>query len=328
MDRRAFITVVAGSILAAPLAAQSDEPTYRVGYLASFPLPPDGRSPTVEAVEHGLRDLGYAVGSDLVMEKKSPFGWSQQEESLLALASDFIAKRVDVVVAAWNPAIMAMKRAGAMIPVVMVGAVDPVGHGFVTSLSRPGFNVTGLIWDIGVSRQLELLKEVLPALSRVAVIRESAVGWGSMYWNEAEGAASKRGVRLMSIDVKDVQDFEAAFRVLTQTPVDALVLWDSQLVWRNAGHIMAFAREKRLAVLASRKLYAEHGALISYGVDERALFKQAAIYVHKILKGTKPTDLPVERPVTFELVINGITAKSLGVSIPPSLLQWADVVID
>ena len=132
---------------------------------------------------------------------------------------------------------------------------------------------------------------------------------------------------MLSIDVKDPQDFEAAFRMLTQTPVDALVLWDSQLVWRNAGNIMAFAREKHLPVLASRKLYAEHGALISYGVDERALFRQAAIYVHKIVKGANPTDLPVERPVTFELVINELTAKGLGVNIPPSLLQWADQVI-
>jgi putative ABC transport system substrate-binding protein len=329
VKRRAFLGTLAAAVLTPRAStARQSRTTFRIGFLSSFPLPPEGRTPLTDALESGLRDLGYAVGSSLVIERSSPIVWAGQEAELAARAAELIALRVDVIVAVWNPAIVAVQRAATPIPVVMVGAVDPVGHGFVASLSRSGTNMTGLTWDIGIARQLEVLREVIPTLSSVAVLREPAVGWGSTYWREAEVAALRLGIRLLSVEVHSPDDFDSAFRAIGQGRVDALVLLASQLVWRSSGLIMSFARENRLPVLAPRKHFAEAGAIISYAVDDRALFRQAAGYVHKLLQGRKPADLPVERPVVLELVVNKSAAKALGLTIPHSLLGWADDVID
>jgi putative ABC transport system substrate-binding protein len=216
----------------------------------------------------------------------------------------------------------------ANIPVVMVGAVDPVGNGFVISMSRPGANITGLMWDIGFTKQLDVLKEAVPKVSRVAVLRDPSGGWGPDYWRDEKVAAGARGLTLLSVEIRGQEDLETAIRKLSQEHLDAILIRDSLLFWPHSGVILGFARANRLPVIASSKEYVEIGALVSYGADARALFRRAAVYVSRILNGANPTDLPVERPEAFEMVVNISTAKTLGLTIPSSLLQWADQVIE
>ena len=291
-------------------------------------FPPAAAAPFGEAFEQGLRDAGYAPGLNVTIEVRSPFSWIDNDEPLRTLAAEMVGKHFDVIVATWNPAIAAVKGTATSTPVVMVGAVDPVGNGFVTSTSRPGANVTGLIWDIGVAKQLDVLKEAVPQLARIAVLRDPSGGWGPGYWKEAEVAAAARGLTLLSVEIHRQEDLEPAIQKLSAEKVDALLLWDSQLFWRHSGVILGVAKTRRLPVMASRKEYVETGALLSYGADARALFRQSAIYVTKILSGANPGDLPVERPAAFELIVNVRTAAILGLKIPASLLQWADEVIE
>src|SRR5262249_17946803 len=205
---------------------------------------------------------------------------------------------------------------------------DPVGNGFVSSTSRPAANVTGLMWDIGFTKQLEVLKEAVPKLSRVAVLRDPTGGWGPDRWREAELAAAALGLTIMSGQMAVQEDFESVGLKLSQQHLDAILIWDAPLFWRNSGLILGFARASRLPVMASGKEYVELGALISYGADARATFRRAATYVGRILHGRNPGTRPVERPATFELAVNLSTAKPPGMTIPSSLLQWADPVIE
>jgi putative ABC transport system substrate-binding protein len=165
-------------------------------------------------------------------------------------------------------------------------------------------------------------------LSRVAVLRDPTGGWGSDYWREAEVAATRLGLTLLSVEIRDQGDSKTAIRKLSQEHLDAIVIWDSLLFWRDSGAILGFARANRLPVMASSKEYVEMGALVSYGADARAPFRRAALYVNRILNGANPADLPVERPGAFELAVNISTAKTLGLTIPSSLLEWADLVIE
>jgi len=332
MERRAFIVMVGGSFLAAPLAGEAQQATrvYRVGFLLSFPFDRGVVGPLLEAFEQGLRDAGYAPGMNLTLDLRRPLAWvdPRREELLGELAAEMVGRHFDVIVAAWNPAVAAVKRTGSNTPVVMVGAIDPVGNGFVSSTSRPAANVTGLMWDIGFAKQLEVLKEAVPKLSRVAVLRDPTGGWGLDRWREAELAAAARGLTIVSIQMAGQEDFESVGQKLSQEYLDAILIWDTPLFWRNSGLILGFARANRLPVMASSKEYVEMGALISYGADARATFRRAATYVSRILHGTNPGTLPVERPATFELAVNLSTAKTLGLTIPSSLLQWADHVIE
>jgi putative tryptophan/tyrosine transport system substrate-binding protein len=171
------------------------------------------------------------------------------------LAAEMAGRRFDVIVAAWNPAIAAVRRTVASTPVVMVGAIDPVGNGFVSSTSRPGANMTGLMWDIGFTKQLDVLKEAVPKLSRVAVLRDPTGDWGPDYWREAEGAAALRGLTLVSVEIRRQEDLETAVRKLSREHPDAILIWDSLLFWRHSGVILGFARANRLPVMASSKEY-------------------------------------------------------------------------
>jgi putative ABC transport system substrate-binding protein len=331
MDRRAFMAIVGGSVLVAPFRVEAQQATrvYRVGGLSSFPIPLHGRSVELEVFEQGLREAGHAPGLNLTIELRGPRSWApDNDQALRELAAEMVGRSFDVIVAAWNPAIAAVSRTVANTAIVMVGAVDPVGNGFVRSTSRPGTNITGLMWDIGFTRQLEVLKEAIPRASRVAVLRDPTWGWGPHYWSEAELAAAAHGLTLLPVRIQRQEDLETAIPKLAQEQLHALIIWDSPLFRQHSGVIMGFARENRLPVMASSKAYAELGALISYGADVRAMFHQAAIYVSKILKGANPGTLPVERPATFELAVNISTAKMLGLTIPSSLLQWADHVIE
>jgi len=248
--------------------------------------------------------------------------------STCELAAEMVDRRFDVIVVAWNPAIAAVRRTVANIPVVMIGAVDPVGNGFVRSTLQPGANMTGLTWDIGMTKQFDVLKETLPRVSRVAVLQDPTWGWGADYWKDVEVAAAAGGLKMLPFDIRRQEDFETAFQGLAQEHSDAILMSDSPLLWQQNNVILNFARASRLPVMASSKEYVKKGALLSYGADVRALFRQAAVYVSKILNGIDPGTLAVERPVTVELAVNIIAAKTLGLTIPASLLQWADEVIE
>jgi ABC-type uncharacterized transport system substrate-binding protein len=328
MRRIGLAVVLACTLLAAPLVgeAQQAQRSYRIGYLSSFP---DVKAPFPDALADGMRNLGYGVGANLHIERRYPFSYYHQEERLDALVAELVAMPVDVIVAAWNPALFAVRRSATTIPTVMVGAVHPVEHQLITSLSRPGSNMTGLLWDVGYAKQLETFKEAIPTLSRVAVLRDASGGWGTTYWSDQEIIAARLGIRLVSVVVRDRHDFESAFQTIARAQVDALLLTDSPMFRQSASEsIMRFARRHHLPVLSPVEFYVDMGALISYGVDARALFQQAATYVDRILKGAKPGELPVERPATFKMSINTTTARTLGLTIPPALLMWADHVIE
>ena len=332
INRRTFLCGLTLGTLAPPLVGEAQPTTrvYRVGYLLSFPTQLNERTPLSEAFEQGLRDAGYTLGLNLTIELRRPFAWvdPRRDEFLRVLAAEMAGQRLDVIIAVWNPAIAAIRRTGTTTPVVMVGAIDPVGNGFVSSTSRPGANMTGLMWDIGVTKQLEVLKEAVPKLSRIAVLRDPTGGWGPDYWREAEVASAARGLTLVSVEIRRQEDVETAIQKLSQEHFDAILMWDSPLFWRHSGVILGYARANSLPVMASSKEYVEMGALISYGADTRTQFRRAAMYVSKILNGANPADLPVERPGAFELAVNISTAKILGLEIPSSLLQWADQVVE
>jgi ABC-type uncharacterized transport system substrate-binding protein len=332
MNRRTFLCGLTLGTLVTPFVGEAQQTTrvYRVGYLLSFPTQLNERTPLSEAFEHGLRDAGYTPGLNLTIELRRPFAWvdPRRDEFLRVLAAEMAGQRFDVIIAVWNPAIAAIRQTGTTTPVVMVGAIDPVGNGFVSNTSRPGANITGLMWDIGVPKQLDVLKEAVPKLSRVAVLRDPTGGWGPDYWREAEVASAARGLTLVSVEIRRQEDLETAIQKLSQEHFDAILMWDSPLFWRHSGVILGYARANHLPVMASSKEYVQMGALISYGADARVPFRRAAMYVSKILNGANPADLPVERPGAFELAVNISTAKILGLKIPSSLLQWADDVIE
>src|SRR6266849_8955933 len=214
MNRRTFVSGLTLGTLTTPSAGEAQQATrvYRVGCLSSFPFPSQMLAPLLEAFEQGLRDAGYPPGLNLTIELRRPFAWvdPRRGEFLRALAAEMAGRRFDVIVAAWNPAIAAVRRTVANTPVVMVGAIDPVGNGFVSSTSRPGTNMTGLMWDIGFTKQLDVLKEAVPGVARVAVLRDPSGGWGSDYWREAEVAAGARGLTLLSVEIRGQGDLETA----------------------------------------------------------------------------------------------------------------------
>src|SRR4030095_6841188 len=254
MHRRIFLGALTLGTLTTPFVGEGQRATraYRVGCLLSFPRT---RGLPLEALEQGLRDAGYLPGLNLGIELRFPLSWvdPRRDELLGDLAAEMAGKGFDVIVAVWNPAIAALRRTGANTPVVMVGAIDPVGNGFVHSTSRPGTNMTGLMWDIGFTKQLDVLKETVPKLSRVAVLRDPTGGWGPDYWRQAEVAAAPRGLTLLSVEIRRQEDVETAIRQLSQEHLDAILIWDSLLFWGHSGPILGFARANRLPGMASRK---------------------------------------------------------------------------
>jgi putative ABC transport system substrate-binding protein len=236
---------------------------------------------------------------------------------------------MDVLMAAISPAALAAKKATRTIPIVMI-ASDPVALGLVASLARPGGNVTGLSYfnEAIVAKRLELLKEFVPGLVRVAVLRNPLVATHATFWQETEVAARKLGVALQPLDVRGPEDFEAAFAAATRGNAQALVAFDDSLTFTDRPQIAALAASSRLPAMYGFREFPDDGGLISYGPSFVDLFRRAATYVDKILKGAKPSDLPVEQPTKFELVINRKTANALGLTVPPTLLAQADEVIE
>jgi putative ABC transport system substrate-binding protein len=324
LDRRAFIGIVAGS-LAAPLAAEAQPRPARVARVALL----DGgnlESQLWQATRDGLRELGYVEGQNLIIEFRSADGHFDRVPELLA---ELIRLRVDVIVTIGDPVVSAAKQATSTIPIVMAGAGDPVGRGFVASLARPGGNITG-VSNLAVAltgKWLELAKEVVPRISRVAILRNGGNPTHALFWAEAQTSAHGMALTVNSVEVRSPSEFEPAFTSMAQAGVGAVVVLADPMLGSHRMRLAELSAKYRLPSISPFREAAESGGLISYGPSLRANFRRAATYVDQILKGAKPGDLPIQQPTTFELVINLKTAKALGLTIPPSLLQRADEVI-
>jgi ABC-type uncharacterized transport system substrate-binding protein len=312
-----LLVTLALGFLVAPLAAEAQPPdkVYRIGYLDTTPMP----AHLWEALLDGLRERGYSEGGNLVFERRFSEG---KAERFPELAAELVRLRVDCILVSTTPAALAAKHAIQTIPIVMTTAIDPVGAGLVASLARPGGNLTGLsVLSPELSeKRLELLKEVVPGLTRVAVLWNAANPANASVWHETQAAARALGLLLHAQEVRGPQDLEGAFARTAQARPEALINTYRQ-------PIAAFVTQQHLASVFSSKEWVVAGGLMSYGPSLPDLLRRAAAYVDKILKGAKPADLPVEQPMKFELVLNLKTAQALGLTIPPTLLFQADEVI-
>jgi putative ABC transport system substrate-binding protein len=325
VDRRSFIGTLAAGLLAAPRAAeaQSAGKLYRIGLLS-----PTSQSLGIEPIRVGLRTLGYVEGHNLVIEYRSAEG---RFDRLPDLAAELVRLHVDVIVALVTQASLAAKNATSTIPIVMMAVGDPVGAGLVASLARPGGNVTGtsgMAVEVA-SKLLELLQQVAAKIHRVSVLWNpaNAVFQGQMV-KATEAAGRSMGIQLQMLAARDVKEIDRAFAALTKGRAEALIVLPDPVFVAQHSRIAAFAARSRLPSVSGSRGYAEEGGLITYGPDFFELGRRTAAYVDRILKGAKPGDLPIEQATKFELVINLKTAKALGLTIPPSLLQRADQVIE
>jgi putative ABC transport system substrate-binding protein len=274
-----------------------------------------------------LRELGYEEGRNLIIE----FRWAEGNyHRFPALIAELIALEVDVIVTAGTPASLAVKKATSSIPVIMVAVGDPVATGLVASLSRPGGNITGLTsmsWEME-GKRLELLREVVPTVSHIAVLWNADSPIQVIQEKQTQAAAKIVGVKILSLGVRNLNDIQTAFATIVREQPGALFVLADRLFLHHRKFIMDFAIQHRLPGVHAYRELVEAGGLMSYGPDYADIHRRAAIYVDKILKGAKPDDLPVERPVKFILVVNLKAAKTLGVSVPPLLLSRADEVIE
>ena len=280
----------------------------------------------VAALRQGLNELGYIEGQTIAIEFRTAEGRSERIPELVA---ELVGLKVDVLLTGSSPGALAAKKATGTIPIVMV-ATDPVGLGLVDSLARPGGNVTGLSYfnEAILAKRLEMLRELLPELARVAVLRNPTVAAHATFWAETEVAARKLGVTLQALDVRGPDDFEAAFVAAGQGNAEALIAFDDGLTIAYRPRIVALVASSRLPTIYGLREFPDDGGLISYGPNFADLMRRSATYVDKILKGAKPSDLPVEQPTKIDLVINRKTANALGLTLPTTLLARADDVIE
>jgi putative ABC transport system substrate-binding protein len=307
-------------------AAQRRETAPRVGYLTWGSHSDQGRQRRFEAFRQALRELGYVEGQNIVIEAR----WAEGGyDRLPALLADLVRLKVDVIVTLGGAATKAAQQATRTIPIVMTAVNDPLGSGLVSSLARPGGNVTGtsLMAPDVVGKQLEALKEMVPKVSRVALLRNPDNPASELQLREAEAAARALGIRLQTFEARVPQEIERAFAAMTRERAGALVVLTDAIFTNQRQQIAELAAEKRLPAVYGHIEHAGAGGLIAYSANLFDLERRAAIFVDKILKGAKPADLPVEQPTKLELVINLTAAKAIGLTIPPSLLQRADQVI-
>ena len=323
--RREFITLLGGTA-AWPLAARAQQAgkVHRIGVLETI-------STTLNvanfyALREGLRQLGYAEGQNLVIEYRSADG---RDDRFPGLARELLALKVDVIVTRGTPAAKAVKNATSTVPVVMTASGDPVGVGLVTSLARPGGNITGLSAIVGElsPKRLELIREIVPGLARIAVLANTSNDAVRRDWARIETAARSLGVQSQLLDLRESDALGPTFDDASARRADALVVVIDAITQANQQRIVDLAMKHRLPAIYSSREFVDAGGLISYGVSYPDLYRRAATYVDKILKGTKPADLPVVQPTKFELVINLKTAKALGLTNPETLLATADEVI-
>jgi putative ABC transport system substrate-binding protein len=331
ITRRVFVGTLAGSLLAAPRAAGAQQPAKvpRIGYLVTgSPESPETRA-VLAAFRQGLREHGYVEGQNIVIEYRAAEG---KIERLADLAAELAGLRVDLIVAPNTPSARAARQATTTIPIVTAVMGDPIGDGLVASLARPGGNITGLTF-LGpelVPKRLQVLKEALPKVSRVAALWHP--GAFSERTNQdmlkgTETAARTLRVQLHLAEVGGADDLDRAFSMMTRERADALIVFPGPMLFNERKRIVGLAAKHRLPSMFSAREFVELGGLISYGASIADLIRRSASHVDKILKGAKPGDLPVEQPTKFELVINMKTAKALGLTIPKSLLLRADDVI-
>ncbi len=328
ISRRIFLATFGGGLLAAPLAAEAQRVGRipRVGFLD--PHSPSVSAPYHEAFRQQLRQLGYVEGQNIAIAYRFAQG---NTERLPELAAELVRIDVDIIVAGAAPAVQAAHLATTTIPIVMVGyGPDPVKAGLVNSLGHPGGNITGstLLFPEVTAKRLQLLRELLPRVDRVAVLWNPTNPAKVQDFRETETAARALGITLQSAEVQRADNFERTFGVIAAGHADALLVLGDPLTAFHSKHIVGLAAKHRLPSMYNERFYATDGGLVAYAPDLRDDFRRAALYVDRILKGAKPADLPIEQPTNFELVINLKTAKALGLTIPPSLLLRADQVIE
>jgi putative tryptophan/tyrosine transport system substrate-binding protein len=325
LARRRFLALVSGGLLAAPLAAEAQKPgkVWRIGFLG--PGSPEAYADLLQGLRARLRELGYAEGT-IVFEHRFA---EDKYDRLPSLAAELVRSKADVILAAGSPAIRPTKQATSIIPIVMIGAGDPVATGFVASLARPGGNVTGVstIDAVLAPKRLQLLKEVLPKLSRVAVLRNPANLASELQIREVQAAARALGIEPQAYEVRDPKELENVFSVIAKARAEALTVDADPMFLSQRNQIANLTLTKRLPSVFARDENVKAGGLMSYGPTLVDQFHLATTYVDKILKGAKPGDLPVEEPTRTYLVINLKIAKALGLTIPESLLRRADAVI-
>jgi putative tryptophan/tyrosine transport system substrate-binding protein len=323
INRRTFVITGALSALGAPvLRAQAARPPVQLGFLRIVAPPKD----YIDALEQGLRDRGYVAGRDVVIDYRFADG---REDQLDRLAKEMVERKVAIILAAGNQAIRAASNATRTIPIVMAVANDPVASGFVTSLARPGGNITGttLLSSTLAGKRLELLKQVLPNVSRVAVLLNKDNPAHAVAWKETLVAATMLRIDVEPFEVQGAAMLDEAFARMVKARVEALVLFEDAMFATERARLAALAAKTRLPTVYGQRNSVDVGGLMSYGPSIVDIYRNAASFVERILKGAKAGDLPVEQPTKFELVINMKTAKALGLTIPQSVLLRADEVI-
>jgi putative ABC transport system substrate-binding protein len=329
MQRREFITLLGGTAVAWPLAAGAQQPdrVRRMGVLMGLAESDPESNAQIVALRNGLQERGWAEGRNLEIELRYAEG---KPERLRTLAIELVQKNVQVIVTHGTPAVQAAQEASATVPIVFATIGDPLGAGVVASLARPGGNITGLsliATDLSTKR-LEVLKETLPHLTRVAMLWNPKNASLALQYKETEAAARQLGLRLHSLPAVTMADFDIGIKAAAETGADAVITTSDANQVSQRARIVELALRNRLPVVGEFREIAAAGALLSYGPNRVDMWRRAAGYVDKIFKGTKPSDLPVEQPTRFELIMNSKTARTLGLTIPPTLLARADEVIE
>ena len=321
MRRREFVALLGGAVAAGPLLARAQQLAKipRIGIIDD--------SPIWNAFRQGLRDLGYLEGQNIAFEYRYAGGLPDR---LAWVAAELVRRPVDLIATFGTPPTHAAKQATTTIPIVMIGIGDPVGAGLVSSLGRPGGNVTGntILGPDVAGKRLQLLKEVIPSLSRVAFLWNPENASHPAQLAELQVAVQTLGIKLLPFAVRSSDEFDSAFAAIVSERADAFLMTADPFHQLSIGRIIDFLANNRLPGMFLTREIAVAGGLLSYGASLPDLFRHGALYVHKILKGTKPADLPVEPPTKFELVVNLKTAKAIGLTIPESFLQLADEVIE
>jgi putative tryptophan/tyrosine transport system substrate-binding protein len=325
MGIKAVVVLLVGLALVSVHLAEAQQPAGKVpqiGFLTTGSRVTD--APRIEAFRQGLRELGYVEGKNINIEYLYAEAWS---ERLSQLAEELVHRKVDLIVAPGTPAVQAAKQATNTIPIIFPGVADPVAFGFVASLARPGANITGLTnYSPELSgKRVELFKEAFPRITRMAVLRDPRQPPDS--FKETQIAGQSLALKLQSLEIRNATDVESAFSAMSRERAEGFITLPHAVVTFHRRRILELAEKGRLPSTHSDKLWVEAGGLMSYGPDSIDIYRRAARYVDKILKGTKPADIPVEQPMKFEFVINLRTAKQLGLTIPPNVLARSDKVI-
>jgi putative ABC transport system substrate-binding protein len=330
MRRREFITLLGGAAAAWPLAvganAQQDERVRRIGVLIGVKDDAEGRA-RLAAFQKGMQEIGWSEGRNIQMDVRFAGGVVDRAQ---IYATELVRLSPDVILVNGSPAVAALKQQTATIPIVFAQITDPVGSGFVDSLAHPGGNITGFVaLDFGMgAKWLEMLKQVAPRVTRVGVLRDSATPGAIGQLGAIQAATSMFGVEVRALDARDAASIERGMSAFASQPNSGIIVLNSTTTSANHELITRLAARLRLPAIYPYPFYVEGGGLVSYGVDNHELWRKAATYVDRILRGARPADLPVQEPTQFELAINLKTAKTLGLAVPPALLSRADKVIE